>query len=204
MSPVLALDNSVVDVVFPITGHALPRDHAQALKQALCAQWPWLATDAQAAIHPIKLVPGLDALALLSKRSNLLVRVDSPRADALLALAGLDLVVDGHPLHLGSAHRRELQPHATLYAYKVAAESADEVTLMASVAQELAEMGVGGERVCGKRHSMQVAGQVVTTFSLMLHALKPDQSMRLQQRGLGASRLLGCGIFVPHKSAAAV
>jgi len=204
MSPVLALDNSVVDVVFPITGHALPRDHAQALKQALCAQWPWLATDGQAAIHPVKLVPGLDALALLSKRSSLLLRVDSPRADALLALAGLDLVVDGHPLHLGSAHRRELQPHATLYAYKVAAESTDEVTLMASVAQELAEMGVGGERVCGKRHSMQVEGQVVNTFSLMLHALKPDQSMRLQQRGLGASRLLGCGVFVPHKSAAAV
>jgi hypothetical protein len=51
---------------------------------------------------------------------------------------------------------------------------------------------------------MQVSGQVVNTFSLMLHALPPDQSLRLQHHGLGVHRLLGCGIFVPHKSAAAV
>jgi hypothetical protein len=38
----------------------------------------------------------------------------------------------------------------------------------------------------------------------MLHALSPEQSLRLQQHGLGPQRLLGCGIFVPHKSAAAV
>jgi CRISPR-associated protein Cas6 len=107
-------------------------------------------------------------------------------------------------LRLGPAHRRELQPHATLYAYKVAAESGDELSLMTAVAHELAGLAVRGERVCGKRQSMQVSGREVTTFSLMLHALAPDQSLRLQQHGLGVNRLLGCGIFVPHKSAAAV
>jgi CRISPR-associated protein Cas6 len=149
-------------------------------------------------------VPGLDDVALLSKRSNLLLRVDVQRADALLALNGLDLQVAGHSLHLGPAHRRELQSHTTLYAYKMAAESADEIPLMAALAQELAGLVIGGERVCGKRQSMQVSGQVVNTFSLMLHALPPDQSLRLQHHGLGVHRLLGCGIFVPHKSAAAV
>ena len=44
----------------------------------------------------------------------------------------------------------------------------------------------------------------MTTFSMMLHALVPEQSLRLQQHGLGPHRLLGCGLFVPHKSAAAV
>lgn len=204
MTALPAVDDSTVDVVFPITGHALPRDHAQVLQQAVCAQWPWLSTDALAGIHPIKLVPGIDDVALLSKRSNLLLRVDQQRADALLALTGLDLQVADHTLRLGSAHRRELQPHSTLYAYKIAAESADEMTLMAAVERELAMLGIGGERVCGKRQSMWVSGQEVSTFSLMLHALPPDQSLRLQQQGLGAHRLLGCGIFVPHKSAAAV
>ena len=46
--------------------------------------------------------------------------------------------------------------------------------------------------------------QEMTTFSMMLHGLGPEQSLRLQQRGLGPHRLLGCGLFVPHKSAAAV
>lgn len=198
------LDTHRVDVVFPISGQQVPRDHAQALQRAVCAQWPWLADDALAGIHPIKLVPGTDALALLSRRSNLMLRVGLQHADRLLALTGLDLAVVGHTLRLGPAHRRELQPHPTLYAYKIAAESDDEIALMTAVEQELADLAVGGERVCGKRQSMQVLGETVSTFSLMLHALPPEQSLRLQQHGLGVQRLLGCGLFVPHKSAAAV
>ncbi|NMM10981.1 MAG: type I-MYXAN CRISPR-associated protein Cas6/Cmx6 [Polaromonas sp.] len=195
---------AVTDAVFPIDGKSLPRDHAQALQQALCAQLPWLETDALAGIHPIKLVPGSDEPALLSGRARLLLRVGARRLDALIALPGLDLSVEGHPLHLGVPHRRELQPHATLYAYRVAAESADEMTFMAAMDHELAELAIGGERVCGKHQRMRVSGRVLDTFSLMLHALPADQSLRLQQCGLGPYRLLGCGLFVPHKSAAAV
>lgn len=197
-------DDVAVDVVFPLDGQSLPRDHAQALQQALCAQLPWLMTDALAGVHPIKLVPGSEDQALLSRRARLLLRVGARRAHELMTLAGLDLDVAGHLLRLGAPHLRELQPHATLYAYKVASDSADEVTLMAAVDRELAELGVGGERVCGKRQHMVVSGDALDTFSLMLHALPPEQSLRLQQHGLGLHRLLGCGIFVPHKSAAAV
>lgn len=197
-------DDAAVDAVFPIDGQSLPRDHAQALQRVLCAQLPWLEFDALAGIHPIKLVPGSEDQALLSRRARLLLRVGARRVDELMALAGLDLSVDGHVLHLGVPHLRELQPHATLYAYKVAADSADEITFMAAVDRELAELAIGGERVCGKRQRMVLSGHVLDTFSLMLHALLPEQSLRLQQHGLGPHRLLGCGIFVPHKSAAAV
>lgn len=204
MTTLQAQNDATVDVVFPIDGQSLPRDHAQALQQALSAQLPWLSTDVRAGIHPIKLVPGIEEQALLSRRTRLLLRVGLQHVDELMALPGLDLVVAGHLLRLGHAHLRELQPHATLYAYKVAAESADEMTLMAAVERELAELAIGGERVCGKRQHMVVAGRVLDTFSLMLHALPPEQSLRLQQHGLGSHQLLGCGIFVPHKSAAAV
>jgi len=76
--------------------------------------------------------------------------------------------------------------------------------IMAAVAEELARMAVGGERVCGKHQTLEVDGRPMDTFSLMLHALAPEQSLRLQRSGLRAHRLMGCGIFVPHKSAAAV
>lgn len=204
MTPAQAVVTSAVDVVFPVRGHALARDHGHALQQALCAAWPWLHTDTLAGIHPIKLVPGSEPTALLSRRSTLLLRVTEQRADELTALAGLDIQVSGHALSLGTPHRRELIPHATLYAYKVAASSADEVAFMAMVAHSLSELAIGGERVCGKRHHMACAGGELNTFSLMLHALPPEQSLRLQQHGIGPHRLLGCGIFVPHKSAAAV
>lgn len=199
-----AQPDAAVDVVFPLDGLTLPRDHAQALQQALCAQFPWLAAEALAGVHSIKLVPGNEDPALLSRRARLLLRVGVRRAQELMALAGFDLDVKGHALRLGAPHLRELHPHATLYAYKVASESADEVALMATLERELAALGVGGERVCGKRQRMLISGAAVDTFSLMLHALPPEQSLRLQQHGLGPHRLLGCGIFVPHKSAAAV
>lgn len=196
--------DAMVELVFPLEGQTLARDHAHALAQVLCAQFPWLNNEHYAAVHPIKLVSGTENAALLSRRSRLLLRVSAQRAEGLLKLTGVDLQVGEHALHLGTPHVRELLPHATLYAYKVAAQTADELALMAAVEHELATLAIGGERVCGKRQCMVVDGQEITVFSLMLHALPPDQSLRLQQCGLGVHRLLGCGVFVPHKSAAAV
>ena len=41
-------------------------------------------------------------------------------------------------------------------------------------------------------------------FSLMIAGLDAPTSLRLQHRGIGGERGRGCGIFVPHKSVAAV
>lgn len=199
-----AITDTMVDAVFPINGQTMPRDHAQPLQEILCSQWPWLDTDALAGIHPIKVVQGSDDQALLSQRARLVLRVAARRIDDLLASAPIELNLAGHRLRLGAPQLRRLQPHATLYAYKVAADNADEMSFMARVERELAELEIAGQRVCGKRQSVWLAGCELSTFSLMLHALPAQQSLRLQQRGLGPHRLLGCGIFVPHKSAAAV
>jgi CRISPR-associated protein Cas6 len=193
-----------VDVAFALEGLTLPRDHAQVLQQALCQAVPWLGAAELAGVHPVKLVPGTAAVAMLSKRTRLLIRLGSERARDLMSVSGLSLDIAGNPLRLGDAQQRELQPHSTLYAYRVASDTQDEVEFMAKVYRELADLAIGGERVCGKHQCMQVSGQPMDTFSLMLHALAPEQSLRLQQHGLGTHRLLGCGIFVPHKSAAAV
>ena len=194
----------MVDVVFPVTGRRLLRDHAQALADALCSVLPWLAGEPHAGVHPIKLVPGLDAQALLSNRARLLLRVPRERAAALADLTGQSLEVGGETLVLGTPHARELLAHATLYAYNVASDSADELAFMEAVAEELDALGIRGHRVCGKYHRMAFRRGMLDSFSLMLHGLGAPQALLLQQRGLGGERLLGCGIFVPHKSAAAV
>ena len=196
--------DAVVEAVFPLQGKALPRDHAQALQHTLAEHLPWLHGDVGAGIHPLKLVSGPESLALLSPRTRLILRVNASRLNDLKALVGIPLNVAGHALRLGDVHLRALQPLATLYAYRVAAGSADELTFMQAIEAELAALAIAGERVCGKRQSLRVDGQEMTTFSMMLHALVPEQSLRLQQHGLGPHRLLGCGLFVPLKSAAAV
>ncbi len=195
---------AVIDVVFPVAGQTLPRDHAQALQRALCECLPWLSGDAGAGIHAIKLVSGNEAQAMLPGRARLLVRVDESHVADMVALAGRDLTIGNYALKLGMPHVKPLLGHGTLYAVKVAANSADEVAFMAIIGQELSALGVGGETVCGKHQHQMVDGVVLDTFSLMLHALSPEHSLRLQAHGLGSHRLMGCGIFVPHRSAAAV
>jgi CRISPR-associated protein Cas6 len=196
--------DSAVEAVFPLEGKTLPREHAQALLDALVVSMPWLQDDAGAGIHPLKLVSGTESMALLSGRTRLILRVKANRLDKLRASEGAQLDVAGHPLRLGAVHLRALQPLATLYAYRVAAIAGDESAFMQAMEAELAALGVAGERVCGKRQMVRVNQHDMVTFSMMLHGLGPDQSLRLQQHGLGPHRLLGCGLFVPHKSAAAV
>lgn len=195
---------TMVDMVFPLAGHSLPRDHAVLLQQALQQVLPWLADDPLAGIHTVKLVSGEQEQALLSQRTRLLLRLPRQRVDAAGELTGRTLALADCTVRTGVPHLRELLPHATLYAQAIAAPSDDEAFFMQTVAEELQTLSVRSHCVCGKRHSKQVQGQCLTTFSLMLHGLSRPDSLRLQEYGLGPHRLLGCGIFVPHKSAAAV
>lgn len=195
---------TLVDMVFPLVGHSLPRDAAPALMAALQREVEWLGQEPLAGIHPLKLVPGNGAEALLSQRTRLLLRLPRERAGKVAELSGRSLQVEEHVVTLGEPHLRELLPHSTLYAYAVAAEGDDEIAFMEAMRDELQELRVRAHLVCGKRQQRDWAGQAMTTFSLMLHGLTQADSLRLQEHGLGRHRLLGCGIFVPHKSAAAV
>jgi CRISPR-associated protein Cas6 len=193
-----------VDMAFPLQGHALPRDHRLALAQAVSAVLPWLADDPQAAVHPVKLVHGSGEPALLSSRSRLMLRVARERAAELHALAGRTLHVAGHDLMLGEPQLRELLPHTTLYAHFVDAGEADEAAFLDAVGAELQQLDVSCHRVCGREQEWRGPQRPLHGFSLMLHGLRAAAALRVLEQGLGAHRLLGCGVFVPHKSAAAV
>lgn len=198
------LQAAVVDMVFPLGGHSLPRDSAPALLAALQREMPWLDQEPLAGIHPLKLVPGTDAEALLSHRTRLLLRLPRERTGAAAELAGRSLQMGEQIATLGLPHLRELLPHRTLYAYAVAAQADDEIAFMQAMNDELQTLQVRSQVICGKRQQRDWPGGALTTFSLMLHGLTQADSLRLQENGLGLHRLLGCGIFVPHKSAAAV
>jgi CRISPR-associated protein Cas6 len=201
----LVATDPVVDVAFPLAGVSLPRDHALALAQALGERLPWLASDPIAGIHPVKVVHGSGASGLLSRRARLLLRLTRSREPALAVLQGCTLSVGGSVLRLGAPSWHALVPHGTLYAYFVAAASDDEQAFTATVDGELEALNISCQCVCGKRAQHVAAlGQIIHGFSLMLHGLSPADSLRIQRVGLGAHRVLGCGIFVPHKSAAAV
>lgn len=202
MSEIVA---SMVDVFYPLHGRALPRDHRRSLAEALERLVPWLTVPAEAGIHRINAVAGADATALLSQRARLALRVRRERVPELAPLKGAALDIDGFKLTLGPAGVvRELLPYSALYAHLVSTADNDELGFLRTIDGELEAMGVPCRRICGRHQVIDNDGVPISGYSLMLDGLSPAASLRVLESGLGRHRRLGCGMFVPHKSGAAL
>ncbi len=193
-----------VDMVFSIRGNSIPRDHGLVLWRELRACLPWLAAEAHAGIHTIRGAPANDDMLLLTQRTKLVLRLPQARVADAQSLHGRQLDLDGYVLQIGASRQRPLLAFATLYSQLVCTGSDDELEFHGDIAAELGQLDVACQFICGKRRALRAGQTEVRGYSLMLHDLSLEQSTFLQQVGLGEHRKLGCGIFVPHKSIAAV
>jgi CRISPR-associated protein Cas6 len=141
---------------------------------------------------------------LLARRAKLALRVPQRRVCDTLALSGATLDVEGSLLAVGAAVARPLQPWATLHARQVAAASGAEAAFQDEVAASLQARGVACQFITGRREAVAAGAREIIGFSVVLHGLTPEGSLRMQAEGMGSDRGLGCGIFVPYKSIAAV
>ena len=194
--------STMVDLAFTLTGLTLPHGHRQPLAAALERELPWLPQTPGAGMHRLNLSQGGDGQALLSQRTRLLLRVPRDRVADALRLQGQVIDLFGHRLQLGPAQVRELLPWGSLYAHVVASLSADEGGFMLEVEVELRRLGLRCRPICGRRQALETDD--LQGYSLMLDGLSAADSLGLLQRGIGPPRRLGCGLFVPHRSAAAV
>jgi CRISPR-associated protein Cas6 len=212
----LAIPDDVVDVLFALQCRSIPVDHVHALSRALLDLAPWLA-EAGCGIHSIHVAGsqngwerpahGGDQHLLLSRRTKLSIRVPGDRVDALKqALEGRTLDLDGVALGIGSGKPRPLSREGTLFARYVAGPGAlDEEGFLRWAADALGEMDIRVRKaLCGKTTALAAPDGPIETRSLMLADLTPEESLRLQQQGLGPHRAMGCGLFIPHKGIAAV
>jgi CRISPR-associated protein Cas6 len=192
-----------VDFAYAIAGASVERDYPAGLYAALRALAPWLDEEPSAAVHPLRgLTPAAGSL-LLGGRSRLLLRVPESRIEACEQLQGRSLGLPV-PLAIGRASLRELLAHPVLHAKLVVTGADDEAGFVADIEREVAALGLDCELIVGRRGELRVDGAALAGFSLMLHGLSAEQSLAAQARGVGLHRKYGCGIFVPHKSVAAV
>ena len=73
-----------------------------------------------------------------------------------------------------------------------------------NISAALQDIGVECKVIIGRMRRAQAQGVETAGFDLMLHEPSAEDALRMQALGLGTGRRFGCGIFVPHKSAAAV
>ncbi len=193
----------MVDVAFALRGGSIPADHGWNLFRLLSERLDWLAAEPDAGVHPIRGARAVAGEVHLGTRARLMLRLPRKRVEQSFALSGARLDL-GDSVEVGSAQVRPLFAHGTLYSQFVTTATPDEARFQRDVSAELQSASVGCKVVCGNMRRAQTQGAEIVGFSLMLHELSPEDSLRMQASGLGNGRKYGCGIFVPHKSAAAV
>jgi CRISPR-associated protein Cas6 len=193
----------VIDVAFALRGGTIPADHGWNLYRLLSERLDWLEQETQVGVHPIRGPDAGSGDIYLGARARLTLRLPRARSEQSLALGGAHLDL-GDGIEVGDARERPLSAHGALYSPFVTTGAEDEAGFEREVGAQLRQSEIGCKVICGRRRSARARGGEVVGFGLMLYELSPEHSLRMQQTGLGAGRKQGCGIFVPHKSAAAV
>jgi len=188
----------MVDVVFDISGDSVPVNYPFALWSELVRFVPELESEPSVGVLPLR-TTGSDCGMLLPKRAKLAVRLPRSLAGQMASLSGQELDLCGSNLKIGNARLREIQPHSTIHAHLVAGNK-DEVVFVENVSARLADLGIAASLICGRQSSLLDGEQCIHGFSLVIHDLKPEDSLRLQYNGLGGDRKFGCGVFVPYKA----
>lgn len=211
--------DDIIDLVFNIECRELPVDHAHTLGQELQNALPLLADDERCAIHAIHLAgsqngwerpdPALGQKLILSRRTKLTLRIPNEHREQVeQTLNGATLDIDGDSLKIGKAKTKLLSKYGTIFARHIvleAGEDTDENAFLMRIAKEMQTRRIAIKKaLCGTTQTIATPDGDIQTRSIMFAGLTPENSVLLQQQGFGSHRLMGCGIFIPHKGIDAV
>lgn len=201
-----------VDLLFTTHGGAVPTDHGYPLYAALSRVVPaFHEADAGVRFAPLTGVVGERGRLRLTERSHLRVRLPADAIPKVLPLAGQAVDVAGTTVRLGPPSVLALRPAATLQARLVTFKHCDEPErFLATAKAKLAELEVAGGLVIRviesgpragepRRRVVRVKERAIVGYAVVVSGLGADDSIRLQERGLGGRTRLGCGFFLPVK-----
>jgi len=204
--------NVCVDLSFPLMGKTFPLDHGYPLYAALSRLLPCLHEHKMVGVHPIRGDAGGDGLLRVAARSCLRIRTPTDLIAEFLPLAGKVLELDGHSLRIGVPQVLALRPAAVLGARLVTIKGFTEPAVFLEAARrQLDALGVSRQAVveiptapAGRTHAgeplrrvLRIKDRTVVGFAVHVLHLTAEESVKLQEHGLGGRRHMGCGILVP-------
>lgn len=208
--------DDIVDLSFLIKCKCLPLEHMQALSTSLYAVLPWLEEDKFAGVHPINGAESgngwersndPDELIYLSRRQKMTLRLPKEHLASAEALTGSTINVAGYDIEIGKSTIKKLSDLPTTFCRSIMIdEPMVEDDFLQWAYDELKTLDITVRKMmAGKERIIKLANNNErVTRSLMVAELDKEESVRLQQHGLGEGRKLGCGIFMPQKDIKAV
>src|SRR5215831_7703133 len=107
---------AVIDLSFVLVGTTIPLDHGYSLFSALSRVVPALHADRRVGVHPIRGRQSAPRVLSLTERSRLKFRLPSEEIAPFIAVAGQELDLEGHHVHVGIPRVEGLEPAGDLAA----------------------------------------------------------------------------------------
>jgi CRISPR-associated protein Cas6 len=202
---------AMIDLHFPVVGSRLPTDHGYALYSALTEMIPVL--HGESIPWRVAGIPGHFAgdglLRLDPKRSRLRFRLPAENIPIMLPLTGKALTIAGHTIRVGVPLVRPLILAPALMARTVTIKGfVEPAPFLEAVRRQLDGLGVKGDagipitqqgKRAGKPHRqvLRIKEKQVVGFAVQVTGLDAQESITLQEHGLGGRGRMGCGFFVP-------
>jgi CRISPR-associated protein Cas6 len=201
-----------IDLAFTLVGRTIPLDHGYSLFSAISKIVPSVHGNERVGLHPIAGLRTSPGSLQLTERSILRLRLPSEEIAPYIALSGCSIELEGHRLRIGIPRVESLRGVANLAARLVTIRGAlTPDRLEQRVRQELSRLEVSGEPSFvpsdrppwtgqPKRRVMRIKDKRIVGFAVRISGLTPEESIRLQEHGLGGRRRMGCGVFLPRRS----
>ena len=203
----LPLPNPYVDLNFPISGHTIPLDHGYPLYAAICRQFPVIHNLTTLSIHPISGKPEFPQLLHLTENSQLRLRLPINQVPLIYRLAGKTLTLNQDKIRLSLPESQFLTPSHHLYSRLVVIRGFDDPQPFLNAAQrQLNQRNITatlrlitrpqGEPI---RRIITVKGKTLVGYGVKITDLSQEDSISLQEQGIGGKHKMGCGVFIPVK-----
>ena len=189
-----------VDLAFRLAGSKIPVDHGYALYSAISRIVPEIHEAKNVGVHPVRGTYSGNGELMLRDSSRLVVRMETEQIGQFLKLAGKKLEIDSYGFRVGVPEVRLLLPRAALYSRLVTIKGFMEPPgFLEAAKRQLEKIGAKAELQVGARRTFRIKDKQVVGFEVAATGLDAQDSVRLQDDGLGGRRRMGCGVFVPWR-----
>ncbi len=209
-----------IDLAFRITGSKVLVDHGYLLLAAISEIIPDIHNNRNFAVHPIngELMGG--RLLTLTDNSFLKIRLPVENIPIFLPLAGKVLKIGEDRITVGVPISSALKPFPKLYCRLAIIKGfMEHAPFLEAAMRQAEELGIKGKldlveqtNIAGKnkdkstgtkspflRRTIKVRDKNIVGFALRASELTAEESLTLQEKGIGGRRRFGCGIFIPDR-----
>ncbi|MEH2057056.1 MAG: type I-MYXAN CRISPR-associated protein Cas6/Cmx6 [Nostoc sp.] len=209
MAAILIQSEEYVDLTFKLRGAPIPLDNGYVIYSALSSICPSLHELKSIGIHPIAGIPTRNNLLELTAQSRLKIRIYHQQIPLIYPyLAGQAFHIGQNLYQLDIPDYKPLISSESVYSRLVVIKGfQDSTNFIEAVQRQVDNLGIQGKielltRQDGTPQRRQLTinkeGKQfkVRGFGVKISELNPEDSLTLQEQGIGGKRKMMCGIFV--------